>query len=122
MNMGWRRAALLGLVMIFMAPAVAAAAAADAKSDAAVQVALVARKGEAAGGPKVIRLKRNDSVVIQVESDAADDVHVHGYDLHAAVAPGTPATLRFIARRTGRFAVEMHRAETQLAILEIYPK
>jgi hypothetical protein len=87
-----------------------------------VKVALEAKGGKAAGGIKVVRLKRDDQVSLSIVSDRADEVHVHGYDLRLELEPHQPGTLQFVARRTGRFAIELHKGSAEIGVLEIYPK
>src|SRR4030095_10031608 len=43
------------------------------------------------------------TVVIKVTSDVADEVHLHGYDKKADAAPGTVATITFVADKPGIF-------------------
>ena len=85
-------------------------------------IELAVADGQVVGGAKVIRLKRDDAVSLTVRSDKADELHVHGYNLHADVVPGKPSTLKFVAKRTGRFSMELHKAGVELGTLEIYPK
>jgi hypothetical protein len=87
-----------------------------------LQVELVIKGGQLVSGPKVIRLKRDDQVKLVVVTDRADELHLHGYNLEQKVAPGRPATLEFAAKRTGRFALELHKSGTEVSVLEIYPK
>ena len=58
-------------------------------------------------GSSASRSTSTAHVVITVTSDVADEVHVHGYDLMADVAPGAPATIRFTADAPGRFEIEL---------------
>ena len=46
-----------------------------------------------------------------VISDAADDIHLHGYDIEKKVAPGQPARFRVKADLEGVFEIESHIAE-----------
>ena len=64
---------------------------------------------------------KNDTVSLSVTSDEADELHLHGHDLHARLVPGQAARLEFVARRTGRFTLELHRAGLELGAVEIYP-
>ena len=91
-----------------------------AAEPAAIELAVA--NGQVVGGAKVVRLKRDDAVTLTVRSDKADELHVHGYNLHADVVPGKPSTLKFIAKRTGRFSMELHKSGVELGALEIYPK
>jgi hypothetical protein len=63
----------------------------------------------------------DSDVVVTVTSDVADEVHVHGYDLSADVAPGAPATIRFEANAPGRFEIELEHTGVQIAELEVRP-
>jgi hypothetical protein len=56
-----------------------------------------------------------------LKSDIADELHLHGYDLHIKTKPGETATLRFNASKTGRFGYELHHAKAELGALEVYP-
>ena len=60
-------------------------------------------------------------VVFTVTSDVADEVHLHGYDVSADVAPGSPATIRFTAEAPGRFELELENTGVQVAELEVSP-
>src|SRR4030095_2470176 len=95
---------------------------ADAQDSPARRVELRVAQGAPVGGPMAVKLARGAAVGVGVIADRADDLHVHGVDLHALLAPGQPATLRFLARRTGRFPIELHRAGVQLGALEVYPR
>ena len=60
-------------------------------------------------------------VVLLVRADVADEVHVHGYDLMAAVALGQPARIAFRATIPGQFEVELEDAQRQIAQLTVEP-
>lgn len=59
-------------------------------------------------GPRRVEVKLGSQVVIEVLVDAADEIHVHGYDDEAAVAPGKPTRLVLTANIPGVFEVELH--------------
>lgn len=71
------------------------------------------------GGPRRVSVPRGWTVELTVEGDVDDQLHVHGYDLHAHVAAGRPATLRFSAEIPGVFEVELERRALKLAELEV---
>jgi hypothetical protein len=58
-------------------------------------------------------------VRLTVTSDAADEVHVHGFDLTTALSPGQAAQLEFVADRAGIFEIELHDAGTVLTRLQV---
>ena len=66
-----------------------------------------------------VRVARGDRVRVQVQSDQADEVHVHGYDLSKPVGPGSPATVEFAADLPGVFEVELEGAKRKLFELEV---
>jgi hypothetical protein len=47
-------------------------------------------------------------VVLRVETDTPTEIHVHGYDVSADAAPGTPACLEVVTDAPGVFDVEAH--------------
>jgi hypothetical protein len=61
-------------------------------------------------------------VTLNIRSDRRDELHLHGYDLHAQLVPGQIESLQFTADRTGRFGIELHRAHSELGALEVYPQ
>lgn len=79
------------------------------------------RDGRPAGGPATIDVRKEEVVRLVVTSDAADHVHVHGYDLLRDVGPGRAARLRFAARVEGVFEVELEESHTSIATLEVRP-
>ena len=105
----------------FFVAAAAVISARDAAADEDTRISLRVAGGKVAEGPKVIRLKRNATVVLTVVADAADELHVHGYNLHLKLLPNQAATLSFVAKHTGRFTFELHKAGTHLGAFEIYP-
>jgi hypothetical protein len=77
--------------------------------------------GEVVGGIKEVDVDRNQQVVVLVQSDVADEVHVHGYNLSAEVAPGRPARIAFDADVVGRFEIELESRSLQLVDLRVRP-
>jgi hypothetical protein len=84
-----------------------------------VQLDYVVVGGEPQGGIARDSVDRGQTVAITVTSDVADEVHVHGYDLMADVAPGAPASIRFEADAPGRFEIELEDTGIQIAELEV---
>jgi cytoskeletal protein RodZ len=77
--------------------------------------------GQPQGGVKTVSFKKGDQVVLKVNSDVADEIHVHGYDLKKDVEKGGSVTFRFKGTIEGRFEVELENAGTQIANLEVTP-
>jgi hypothetical protein len=66
--------------------------------------------GEVTPAPDRFLVSRGDRVRITVNSDAADAVHLHGYDIEKPVRPENPAVLVFEADQPGLFELETHEA------------
>jgi FtsP/CotA-like multicopper oxidase with cupredoxin domain len=77
--------------------------------------------GQPAGGIKTISVKKGDRVRLKVQSDVADEIHVHGYDLKKDVTAGGSVQFDFKATIEGRFEIELEKAATQIANLEVTP-
>ena len=77
--------------------------------------------GEVVGGIKEVEVDRNAQIVLVVRSDVEDEVHVHGYNLSADVAPGEPARIAFTADVVGRFEIELESRSLQLVDLRVNP-
>jgi hypothetical protein len=88
---------------------------------ASVPLDVTIRGGEPVGGLVRVTATKGDTVVVAVRSDVVDHVHVHGYDLMADVAPGTPARLRIRASLTGRFEIELEDRGKPIAQLTVLP-
>ena len=114
-------AAILAALYAWMKPAPAPPAPADA-SPAARVFTLTVAQGRVVSGPQAIRVTQGDAVVIRVNSDQADELHLHGYDLEFALRAGEPGALAFTADKAGRFDLELHHARLGLAALEVQPR
>lgn len=79
------------------------------------------RDGELLGEPEEISLDQGDTARIEVTSDKAAEIHIHGYDKYLNVEPGEPEKTRFKADLEGIFEIENHDTEEQLAELRVNP-
>jgi hypothetical protein len=66
-------------------------------------------------------VNEGDRVVLVVNSDVADEIHVHGYDISRDVAAGGTARLPFTATIPGQFEVELESRGVQIADLTVNP-
>lgn len=64
-------------------------------------------------------VKLGDNVRLVIESDAADELHVHGYDLTADVVVGQETELSFVAEIPGIFEVEFETIRLQVLELVV---
>jgi hypothetical protein len=77
--------------------------------------------GQPDGGIKTISYTKGDQIRLKVQSDTADEIHVHGYDLKKDVTAGGSVEFDFKATIEGRFEVELENAGTQIATLQVNP-
>jgi len=82
----------------------------------------VVKNGARTAGPVSMQAREGEDVEIKVTSDRADELHIHGYDLHTVVKPNQPVALYFKATHSGRFDVELHKSGINLGALEVQPK
>lgn len=91
-----------------------------AETPSAVRIRIQAR-GDGSGSIRRVTIEQGQRVTLIVSADVADVVHVHGYDLIANVAPGSPARISFEASVPGRFDVELESRAIQIAELRVSP-
>jgi FtsP/CotA-like multicopper oxidase with cupredoxin domain len=77
--------------------------------------------GKPDGGVKTLTYKKGDTVDLTVNSDTADEIHIHGYDLHKDVKKGGSVHFTFPASIDGKFVVELESKGEQIASLQVEP-
>lgn len=86
-----------------------------------VTVIEVTVQGGGVDGPSEPEVEQGERVRIVVDADVTDEVHVHGYDLSAAVRPGRAAEIEFRANATGVYEVELEESGVVLFQLRVVP-
>jgi plastocyanin len=117
-----RAAAVSWLLLAAGAAPVAVAADQDGDGGQAHVVDIVVHHGKRVSGPAVVKVQQGDEVTLHITSDAADEFHLHGYNLLVHLAPNRTATLHFAAKLAGRFTFELHKADVELGAVEVYPR
>jgi hypothetical protein len=85
------------------------------------EIQIVVVNGAPRGGIVRETVEKNDRVVLIVQADVSDHIHLHGYDIMRDVAPGRPARLPFRATIPGRFEVELEDRGVQIADVTVRP-
>lgn len=63
-----------------------------------------------------------DAVVrVTVSADSDDEIHLHGYDLRAAIAPDTAGVIEFQATIPGIFEIELEDSGVLIGELQVAP-
>lgn len=70
-------------------------------------------------GPDQITVATGDRVVMEVETDVADHVHVHGYDVLRDLPANQKVTISFRATIPGVFEIELEDTGVLLTRLEV---
>jgi hypothetical protein len=84
-----------------------------------VAIAVEVKGGKPVGGIQRATAKKGQQVAIVVHSDVADEVHVHGYDLHKDVPAGGTVRIQFPATITGVFEAELESRKLQIVELTV---
>jgi len=74
-----------------------------------------------AGEVAEITATLDEEVRITIRSEVADEVHLHGYDIHADVGPDMPGVLVFVASIPGIFEIEFEGSGNLIAELRVDP-
>ena len=82
---------------------------------------VVNKAGQPVGGIKELDYNQGDQVHFRVQSGVADEVHVHGYDLHKDVKAGGTVSFSFPASLTGIFEAELESRKQQIIELRVNP-
>ena len=77
--------------------------------------------GRPVGGVQDVTVDSGETLRLAVQSDRAEEIHIHGYDRYVSVDPGNVERVRFPARLEGVFEVEAHSDGTLLANLRVEP-
>ena len=101
------------------APTATTTTAATTSAAAPVAIRVVVKGGKPVGGIQRATVKKGQKVAIVVHSDVADEVHVHGYDLHKDVGAGGTVRIDFPATITGVFEAELESRGLQIVELTV---
>jgi hypothetical protein len=108
-------AALLGLALVVAG--CGSGSDAPKKLDATVRVV----DAKPVGGVQALDVKKGGSVHLVVQSDTADEIHIHGYDIHKDVPRNGSVTFDFPAKIDGGFVIELENHKQQIANLKVEP-
>jgi len=112
-----RKAFVLAVVLVAIAVPTAASAHAVAVKPVVISITVV--NGRPVGGIKRPTVKKGQTVRLVVRTNVGSAIHLHGYNLEKNVKKGTPTVLQFVAKVPGRFALELHPMDAQLAQLTV---
>jgi heme/copper-type cytochrome/quinol oxidase subunit 2 len=82
---------------------------------------IVVKNGEPVGGVQELEYSAGDQIRFEVDSDVADEIHVHGYDVTKDVPAGGSIAFSVPAEIEGIFEVELEGRKEQIAELRVNP-
>jgi plastocyanin len=82
------------------------------------------KNGQLPESQRLVRVTQGDEVTLKWTTDRPYTLHIHGYDLEAKLVSQAPVELKFTARATGRFPMEIHGPGTERTVghLEVHPR
>lgn len=118
-----QRLAILGAVVVIAVVGIVIASSSGGGNNApkTANVTIDVKNAKPAGGVQKIRLKEGGTLNLTVNSDTADEVHVHATDQHAEVKKGGSIHLAIRPTGTGNSEIELEHHNQQLAELTIEP-
>jgi hypothetical protein len=90
-----------------------------APADQPQRIVIRVVNAEPVGGVQEYDVEQGEQVVLVVHADVEDEVHLHGYDLAAEVAPNQPARIRFRADDVGQFEIELEQRTVPIGELVV---
>lgn len=89
----------------------------DAPTSVTIDVTI--KDGQVSPNGTTVDVKKGGTVTVNVTSDVADEVHVHGVDKALDVKPGVPATMTFTVDQGGVFEMETHGSDKLIVKLAV---
>jgi hypothetical protein len=85
---------------------------------------LAIRNNQLPSDQRTVKVRQGDEVTLRWTTDAPLTIHLHGYDIETLVSTGPAVVMKFSARATGRFPIEIHGrgVERTLGYLEVHPR
>lgn len=89
-------------------------------------VSFAVSAGRIANPAPTVRVTQGNTLVLELRSDSALELHLHGYDRSLQLKPGTPGRLQLQANTPGRYPLAPHGKGQHhgraLLYLEVQPK
>src|SRR3954464_2387220 len=118
-----QRLGILGAIIVIAIVAVIllSGGSSDNGAQTTANVTIDVKNAKPVGGVKKIKIKQGGTLNLTVNSDTADEVHVHATDQHAEVKKGATIKLTIKPTGTGNSEIELENHKQQLAELTIEP-
>jgi hypothetical protein len=92
-----------------------------ANTDGGKLQTIVVRNAKPVGGIRQLTYNKGEQILFKVDSDVADEVHMHGYDIMKDVKAGGSVTFDFPATIEGVFEAELEGRKEQILEMTVNP-
>jgi hypothetical protein len=117
-----RRLAILGVIVVLaIIGIVIASSGGSSDTPKTANVTIDVKNAKPVGGVKKIKLKQGGTLYLTVNSDTADEVHVHATNQHKDVEKGGTIKMTIKPTGTGNSEIELENHKEQIAELTIEP-
>jgi hypothetical protein len=119
-----QRLTILGAVVVVavIGIVIASSGGSDSSTPKTANVTIDVKNAKPVGGVKKIKLRQGGTLFLTVNSDTADEVHVHATDQHEDVEKGGTLKMTIKPTGTGNSEIELENHKEQIAELTIEPK
>src|SRR4051795_1610300 len=107
------------IVIAIVAVIVLSGGSSDNSAQTNPNVTIDVKNAKPVGGVKKIKLKEGGTLTLTVNSDTADEIHVHATDQHKDVEAGRTAQMTIKPTGTGNSEIELEDHKEQIAELTI---
>jgi len=117
------RLAIVGGIIVLAIIGIVIASSGGNSGDApkTANVTIDVKNAKSVGGVKKIKLKQGGTLFLTVNSDTADEIHVHATDQHKDVEKGGTIKMTIKPTGTGNSEIELENHKQQIAELTIEP-
>jgi hypothetical protein len=121
MSTGARLGILGAIVVVAVVAIILISGGKSSSAPTSAKVTVDVKNAKPVGGVKKIKLKQGGTLTLTVNSDTADEIHVHATDQHKDVTKGGSVTIVIKPTGTGNSEIELEQHKQQLAELTIQP-
>src|SRR4051794_14485625 len=121
MSTGQRLGILAAIIVVAVVAIIVLSGSSSNDAKSTQNVTIDVKNAKPVGGVKKIKLKEGGTLFLTVNSDTADEIHVHATDQHKDVEKGGTVKFTIKPTGTGNSEIELEDAKQQLAELTIEP-
>jgi hypothetical protein len=117
-----QRLAILGAIIVLAVIGIVIASGGSSNdTPTTATVTIDVKNAKPVGGVKKIKIKQGGTLNLTVNSDTADEIHVHATDQHKDVEKGGTIKMTIKPTGTGNSEIELENHKEQIAELTIEP-